>query len=259
MRSSSEVSKANLKAYNFVAKRTELKITRRMVITYYLHYRVFKEIERFMGGFRNKRVMEIGCGAAPHLTWFSKTCISVVGLDISVGMLKLCRALWGKANIDFVVADALFLPFRNGVFDLTTVIGSAHHFPSVYKAIVEMIRVAGHVALYEPNIKSFFHRLSERLRSKFMRSSRFSNETPYNLVEYQASGFSAESISNFLQNNGLDTTITTFCIMPTSLTEKIVRISNHFLRIFTIIEDLFRKIPLLRNQLGDILVLGRKV
>lgn len=70
---------------------------------------------------------------------------SVVGTDISGGMLRAARQAAGKSpdgqRCRFVRADAVAAPFRSGVFDAVTCVAGVSYFPDLIAALAEWRRV----------------------------------------------------------------------------------------------------------------------
>lgn len=75
---------------------------------------------RLLGSVEGRRVLEIGCGAAPCSRWLSAHGAVPVGVDVSSGMLRHARA--GNTSSGVVVAlaqaDAEHLPVTSGSFDI---------------------------------------------------------------------------------------------------------------------------------------------
>ena len=74
---------------------------------------------------------------APHVR-------RVVGLDLTREMLEEARrvaAERGIANADWVIGDALHLPFQDDTFDLYAVRAAPHHFADVEAFMAEAFRV----------------------------------------------------------------------------------------------------------------------
>jgi len=74
---------------------------------------------------------------APHVR-------RVVGLDLTREMLEEARRVGaerGIANADWVLGDALHLPFQDDTFDLYTVRAAPHHFADVDAFMAEAFRV----------------------------------------------------------------------------------------------------------------------
>lgn len=73
-----------------------------------------------LGGVRDARVLELGCGAAAAARWLATEGARVVGLDLSAGMLRHATLGAEKSGVrvPLVQADALALPFAAGSFDI---------------------------------------------------------------------------------------------------------------------------------------------
>jgi SAM-dependent methyltransferase len=260
-----EVVRANLRAWDSWGRTWRLgrknhspspHITRVMKIRALTYKKAYLEMVKSFHGLKNKSIVDIGCGTSEYLKWLADDCKKLVGVDISVEMLKLCREDLGK-SIELVAADALHLPFKDGAFDISTTFQALHHFPNLEKALKEMVRTSKHISIYEPNGDSFFHRFMHLIRRSFRVEQRFKQTgEDYSLVEFQAGGFRQKRLVEFLQRQGMNTKIFTFGMIPVSLLEKISRLG--FLYFVLMTEDLLRKIPIIRNQLGGILLIGWK-
>ncbi len=87
------------------------------------------------------RVLDVGCGggqvaarlAADHPSY------EVVGVDLSKDQVR--RAQRRSPRLTFQVADALALPFPDGIFDGVYSIASLKHWPDVARGIAECARV----------------------------------------------------------------------------------------------------------------------
>lgn len=68
----------------------------------------------------------------------------VIGVDVTRAMLDQARrvaAERGIANVDWVMGDALRLPFQDATFDLYTVRAAPHHFADMHVFMAEAFRV----------------------------------------------------------------------------------------------------------------------
>ena len=83
---------------------------------------------------REKRVIDVSCGTG---RWNQMT--GAVGVDLSAEMLSIARE---KALGRIVQADALRLPFRNGIADVVLCTLSLGYLSPVSQAMEEMRRVA---------------------------------------------------------------------------------------------------------------------
>jgi len=61
-------------------------------------------------------ILDVGCGSGFDLKNFTQQGFDVVGLDISLNMLRQVREYLQRRDIDLVRGDALSLPFRDNVF-----------------------------------------------------------------------------------------------------------------------------------------------
>jgi SAM-dependent methyltransferase len=99
------------------------------------------------GGFRDKRVLDAGCGlggfAEYALGWGAR---EVVGVDLSDAVGAARARLDGR--IELIQADLHRLPFAPRSFDLAYSIGVLHHLPDPergFHTIAEMVRPGGDV------------------------------------------------------------------------------------------------------------------
>jgi len=91
-------------------------------------------------------VLDIACGNSEWTIKFKKQVAAglVAGIDQSASLIENARELARSENlyIDFRVADALQLPFDNGIFDRISCLYAIYHFPDIDRALLEMIRVS---------------------------------------------------------------------------------------------------------------------
>ena len=94
-----------------------------------------------------QRALEVSCGTGTNLPLIREHIGSeghAVGLDISAGMLRQCRAKLRRERLkaNLVLADAKRLPFAEESFDAVLHHGGIAEFPDKQGAIAEMARVA---------------------------------------------------------------------------------------------------------------------
>jgi len=91
-------------------------------------------------------VLETGIGYGENLLWLNNhiSGLMLYGLDIQQEMLAHCSANLARWNINagIVRADALSLPYKDGVFDVVFHLGAINLFEDKRMAISEMIRVS---------------------------------------------------------------------------------------------------------------------
>jgi ubiquinone/menaquinone biosynthesis C-methylase UbiE len=106
---------------------------------------VFNEIARGWYGFRHHtrfkqeltdiadrwgkgKLLNIGCGHGPDFIPFQGK-FELYGIDFSMEMVKLAGKYAEKFDfmVDLLVADAQYLPYRDGTFDYAIAVASYHH------------------------------------------------------------------------------------------------------------------------------------
>jgi ubiquinone/menaquinone biosynthesis C-methylase UbiE len=106
----------------------------------------------------DRKILEIGGGAAPQISWFGPH--DAVNVDINLPLLEL-GSLWYEHHADgvsdrvaFLCADATQLPFADETFDIVAMFATLHHFPEPEVLLREcrrLLRPGGVVAvLCEP-------------------------------------------------------------------------------------------------------------
>jgi len=99
------------------------------------------------------RVLDIATGTGFAALSMAPRCAAVIGLDLTLGMVREARRLAeerGVSNLVFCLGDAEALPFAARSFDIVTCRLAAHHFPHLERAFAEMTRVvasAGRVVI----------------------------------------------------------------------------------------------------------------
>ncbi|MBN1434077.1 class I SAM-dependent methyltransferase [Candidatus Fermentibacterales bacterium] len=85
------------------------------------------------------RVLEVGCGSGDILGLLDRRGIEAVGCDICVSAARVCRRLGRTA----AAADASWLPFRDGEFDVSYASGVLDQMedPDIRGVVLEMRRV----------------------------------------------------------------------------------------------------------------------
>lgn len=118
-----------------------------------LHYRD-KRIAFVKSHVPTGLALDVGCGTGTLAGMLQSTGYRVIGVDLSLGMLKVGRAY---RHLRGVVADGSLLPFGDGVFDLTYCVAVLHHIASrakVAATLAEMVRVTapgGFVLVWDHN------------------------------------------------------------------------------------------------------------
>jgi SAM-dependent methyltransferase len=97
-----------------------------------------------LGDVAGKLVLEVGCGAAMCSRWLAGVGARPVACDLSAGMLAHARAGAGETGIEvpLVQADAQYLPFTSGAFDIAfTAFGAVPFVEDSARVMREVARV----------------------------------------------------------------------------------------------------------------------
>lgn len=89
------------------------------------------------------RTLEVGCGSARLSAWLSQKGFCCYCLDNSRQALRVAKANFGLLRTDgeFILADALRLPFKDNLFDVVMSTGLIEHFAHPVPLLQEMNRV----------------------------------------------------------------------------------------------------------------------
>jgi SAM-dependent methyltransferase len=94
-------------------------------------------------GYRDRAVLEVGCGAAVDLARFARGGARVTGVDVAASAIELARTNFAQQELtgDFRVADGERLPFPDGTFDLVYAHGVVQYTPDPKRLVEECRRV----------------------------------------------------------------------------------------------------------------------
>ncbi len=111
--------------------------------------------------FQSKNFLEVGCGRGGFCIRMAEKCKNLVGLDLSASSIRKARNLakmsGSEQNVDFVIGDAQFLPFRDGSGFITVCSETLEHIPHFAEAFQELVRVtqkSGYLFITVPNYTS---------------------------------------------------------------------------------------------------------
>lgn len=108
----------------------------------YEHHKRRRAVLKLLGVAKGDRFLEIGCGEGHYLSELAERgCESLVGLDISLGKLKMARSRLLQNEFELITADAESLPFQDGSFHWVLCTETLEHLLSPGKALVEIRRV----------------------------------------------------------------------------------------------------------------------
>ena len=94
-----------------------------------------------------EEVIDIGCGTGRYTELFAGFCRTVVGIDSSEGMIRQASNAH-RNGADYVLSDALSIPFRRSSFDCALMFMAVHLFTAkqrrlLFEGVSEMLRGEG--------------------------------------------------------------------------------------------------------------------
>jgi len=117
-----------------------------------------RKVAEFLSGIENCHILEVGAGTGRILKGLTQFSQSVVGVDVDVEMLRqVSRAVGAKKNVELVVADAQYLPFRKSTFGAIICIRAIKFVDQPYRALEQMshaIKPGGRLVLEYSNLFS---------------------------------------------------------------------------------------------------------
>lgn len=129
----------------------------------YVYQNVVEAAEGFLGGLKDKSILEVGCGRGGTLLELARRGANAVGLDYSEEALEVCRAHQGQDGITgratFVNGDARKLPFQAESFDFVISVGLIEHFEEPGEILAEqnrVLRAGGHLLVQVPQAYSLY-------------------------------------------------------------------------------------------------------
>lgn len=113
-------------------------------------YKPWPKVEKFITELRSASVVgDIGCGNGKYLGL--RNDITMVGMDISLNLLKICKV---ERGFEVLKADILNVPFRDHLFDALLCIAVFHHLDSqenrisALKELSRLVKPGGKILLY---------------------------------------------------------------------------------------------------------------
>lgn len=127
-----------------------------------LWYRlIIKMLSSVISEFDGKKILEVGCGFGGFCVYMAGAGADVIGLDISSKAIhktkNLVKQIEFKGQVDFVIADAQCLPFKDHANEIVVCSETLEHVPDYERAFSELVRVTsklGYVCLTVPNLLS---------------------------------------------------------------------------------------------------------
>ena len=136
---------------NLLVKRANIAKFNHYTMYTWIHSESYNPFERFLmrnilknNSAKGKFAIDIGCGPGLVLEEMHRFYDYCVGIDISPGILREAKnrlKAKEKLNIDVLCADVEHMPFKNSVFDATTMYSVLHHLPNINGSLEEINRI----------------------------------------------------------------------------------------------------------------------
>ena len=137
-------------------------------------------------GLEGTTILEVGGGSGGDSAYLAGLGAQVILVDYSTRALQLARNVADHAGVcvDFVMADALRLPFRNEAFQVVFHQGLLEHFPDPRSVLMEQVRVLEPDGLLLVDVPQTYSVLTLRKRWLMRRGRWFAGwETQYSIRE----------------------------------------------------------------------------
>jgi ubiquinone/menaquinone biosynthesis C-methylase UbiE len=117
---------------------------------------------------RGAKVLEVGCGRGGGADYVMRYLQpeSLIGLDLSENVIKLCRKTYALEGLSFETGNAESLPYPANKFDVVINVESSHCYGSVERFFAEVwriLRFGGHFLLADFRRSKVLHQLNRGL------------------------------------------------------------------------------------------------
>jgi ubiquinone/menaquinone biosynthesis C-methylase UbiE len=90
---------------------------------------------------RNERILDAGCGTGVFTQDLASRCSNIIGLELSLPMLRRARAKIGARGFTTIQGDILNLPFKKEMFEKTISVTALEFVEDADGAVGELLRV----------------------------------------------------------------------------------------------------------------------
>lgn len=195
-------------------------------------------IEQVLQAKRPKLILDYGCGGGWLSLLLRRWGFDVVGVDVSRNMVKSAKLVCHEA--DFIVCDAMKLPFRDGVVDFIVGIAILHHL-DLKNALDELKRVSLSRSVFLSMEPNSLNPLSALGRKIFPMEAHTKGEKQF------TPGYLKTALN--LANFNVERCFTMFFLaFPVARLSKIARISPPLwlVKMTYVLENVMEKLPAIR-------------
>jgi ubiquinone/menaquinone biosynthesis C-methylase UbiE len=270
MPKSSEIKKANIELFRKTAQCFEEKNTE--LFNVYEQRSLMRRLRKANRTCKKHQIYcDLGCGTGNFIEKQIPEFQEVIGLDITRGMISVCKAKGLGDKACFLVADAENLPFQDNVFDMVTMHAALHHVPSPLSCLREIYRVLPNDGImyidHEQNTEQMTSRrwklqgivyLIVEIYARKHRNDQSQSDPlvppECRIADVQLKGFIPKYVREWLQSIG-------FCKAKTTYQNVF---SPHFFdlppsfKILSLMNDVLGSFPLIRRYCSHICIWARK-
>jgi SAM-dependent methyltransferase len=197
---------------------------------------------------RPKFILDYGCGGGWLSILMHKWGFKFVGMDISRNMVKNAKIVCHEA--DYIICDAMRLPFKDEVFDFTIGISILHHL-NIKDAANELKRISMRKSAFlfmEPNL---LNPLSAFGRKVFPMEAHTEGEKPY----------TPSQLKTALEISGFDVKVAAmfFVAFPIARLSKITKLHfpSYIIKLTYFFEKLMEEIPGIRYLNSNLVAMAK--
>ncbi len=127
-----------------------------------------------IGNIKDKKILELGCGAGEASVYFAKKGAEVTAVDISKGMLEVVQKLAKKNNVSVSTKQSSSdnIDFEDGTFDIVYAANLLHHVDILnsLKEVSRVLKKGGILASWDPvahnPMINIYRRMATDVRTK---------------------------------------------------------------------------------------------
>lgn len=153
----------------------------------YIYRRKQAAIVEMLKPRKTDEVLEVGCGTGLGAIFLAKYVKNVYATDLSKGRIRIAKehatSVGLQWKINFLVCDALRLPFRDSCFDSAFCIGMLHHVPRYRECLMEIVKTTRKFLCVEPNYFNPARARTCRIGRRTYKLSFFERDIPFFLLK----------------------------------------------------------------------------